>query len=38
MFAGLLTSEPPRSRPDHRWSQELIDPDEEVVGGEFIVP
>ncbi len=35
---NLLVQEYPGSRPDHRWTQELIDPAPEVRNGELAVP
>ncbi len=35
---NLLVQEYPGSRPDHRWTQELIDPAPEVRNGELVVP
>ena len=35
---NLLVQEYPGSRPDHRWTQELIDPVPQVVEGELVVP
>ena len=35
---NLLVQEFPGSRPDHRWTQELIDPPAEVRDGELVVP
>ena len=35
---NLLVQEYPESRPDHRWTQELIDPAPRVVEDELAVP
>ncbi len=38
VIPNLLVQEYPGSRPDHRWTQELIDPANDVVDGELVVP
>ena len=35
---NLLLQEYPGSRPDHRWTQDLIDPAAQIVDGELVVP
>ena len=35
---NLLVQQCPRSRPDHRWTQALIDPAPQVDEGELVVP
>lgn len=38
VIPNLLVQEYPGSRPDHRWTQDLIEPPNDVVDGELIVP
>ena len=38
VIPNLLVQEFPGSRPDHAWTQELIDPPAEVSDGELVVP
>ena len=38
VIPNLLVQEFPGSRPDHAWTQELIDPPAEVRDGELVVP
>ena len=38
VIPNLLVQEYPGSRPDHRWTQELIHPANDVVDGELVVP
>ena len=38
VIPNLLVQEYPGSRPDHRWTQELIDPAAEIRDGELVVP
>ncbi len=37
VIPNLLVQEYPGSRPDHRWTQELIEPANDVVDGELLV-
>ena len=38
VIPNLLLQEYPGSRPDHRWTQELIEPASEIADGELVIP